>query len=543
MIQVDMFEVQLGAALLLQFKTSRGRIVRVLADAGVRASNYRPDHVLNKLTEAFDSFGSSDRHIDLIIGTHYDEDHLEGLVPIIEDSTISITEAWLPPVANDTELHAFDRSVAEGDFLARQFYAEADHQRLIRYLEAKRRICEQVRPRADDSESLGEPGPEWTNKNVLEVAPQIFKRYLDEALESLGLSYDGHADDECFNPQGLRELLRLVDRRRPWRDRFGDLSWFLNRDESEVIQESTSSVATNSPAAHSFAWIRKAAAKQAINATSLDKVVTALRKRNVPIACHTIPNGEPRRFVWRMDSGRFEGGANLRAQGPVITLLGPSEGLVRAHWNRLPIGTYAAFARLALIPLENTTPSNELSYVVRFDSEEQGILVTGDAGCVDFKPNGRQPYYPDLLNALLPLHVVQVAHHAGRNHHFYRVLLEAKYGRQRSRSYLLLSHATRDRTRPSSVFREFMEKLRSNVEVVRLLFTSRPILSKVRDFKPLIYPAVGAIGEEGDVRLAFGPKCWAVKQHAIDINKIPPARVPSEHRKRAKSRRSARKRS
>jgi hypothetical protein len=36
-IQVDMFEVQLGAGLLLQFRRPDGRLIRVLADAGVHA--------------------------------------------------------------------------------------------------------------------------------------------------------------------------------------------------------------------------------------------------------------------------------------------------------------------------------------------------------------------------------------------------------------------------------------------------------------------------------------------------------------------------
>ena len=37
-IQIDMFEVQLGAALLLQFRTENKNVVRVLADAGISAS-------------------------------------------------------------------------------------------------------------------------------------------------------------------------------------------------------------------------------------------------------------------------------------------------------------------------------------------------------------------------------------------------------------------------------------------------------------------------------------------------------------------------
>ena len=63
--------------MLVQFGTPRGP-VRVLADAGVKASGYPVDHVHGKLQEAFDSFGDPRRRLDLIIGTHYDEDHLVG---------------------------------------------------------------------------------------------------------------------------------------------------------------------------------------------------------------------------------------------------------------------------------------------------------------------------------------------------------------------------------------------------------------------------------------------------------------------------------
>lgn len=102
-----MFEVQLGSAMLLQFFTEN-QTISVLADAGVKASNYSLDHVKQKLPEAFGVGNEDPKRIDLIIGTHYDEDHLSGLVPIIEDKTFEIGEAWLPPVANDTELNALN---------------------------------------------------------------------------------------------------------------------------------------------------------------------------------------------------------------------------------------------------------------------------------------------------------------------------------------------------------------------------------------------------------------------------------------------------
>ena len=86
-IQLDMFEVQLGAAVLLQFRTEKS-IIRVLADAGVHASGYPIDHVHKKLVPAINDFSDSKdgARLDLIIGTHYDADHLEGLVPIINDN-------------------------------------------------------------------------------------------------------------------------------------------------------------------------------------------------------------------------------------------------------------------------------------------------------------------------------------------------------------------------------------------------------------------------------------------------------------------------
>ena len=121
---------------------------------------------------------------------------------------------------------------------------------------------------------------------------------------------------------------------------------------------------------------------------------------------------------------------------------------------------------------------------MRFSAEEQGILVSGDAGCVDFKPEGKKPYYPKLLKALSPLHVVQVAHHAGYNDHFYRVLDAAQYPMAVAQSFLLVSHATHDRHRPSAEFREFVEHVRHDPEIIRVLFTTQPRASRrLADFE------------------------------------------------------------
>jgi hypothetical protein len=414
MIQVDMFEVQLGAALLLQFRTSQGKVVRVLADAGVKASGYPTDHVHKKLRSAFEQFGDKNQRLDLIIGTHYDADHLDGLVPIIQDAEIEIGEVWLPPVANDSERHAFDEPIAEHHLLARQLCNDRGRRVLSHYLRTKDRACIQLTVRAEPRNN--EPTTkesrlteEITLEPTLDQAKQIFYQYRKEALQALGMAEHNHADDDSFEPRDTQKLLDLIDwDHRPYRWWLGPYSLF-GREDDKALDTILESAVPNSLTDYNLAWIRKSAADDAINAISLSKVVEALRNRNPPvsIACQIVPNGRPRRFAWRNHSGRFEGSRRLAAHGPEIMLLGPSEGLVEKHRNRLPLGSYAALAHLAFMRTKSITPSNQLSYVARFTAEKQNILITGDAGCVDFKLDKRTAYYRELLATLRPLHVVQ----------------------------------------------------------------------------------------------------------------------------------------
>jgi hypothetical protein len=227
--------------------------------------------------------------------------------------------------------------------------------------------------------------------------------------------------------------------------------------------------------------------------------------------------GNPRRFVWNNELQQFVGGAKMRAQGPELTLLGPSDDLVRKHWNRLPVGRSASLALYSMIPLKYITPSNQLSYVIRFAAERQRVLISGDSGFVDFKNGRNGPYYSKLISALRRLNVLQVAHHAGNNAHFYRVLLEAGYGRQRRLSYLLLSHAKDDVFRPSERFGEFVEEFRRERSKVQMLFTNRPQRQKVQEYRSMIAPLVGPSLPSGDARLTFHRGGWHVEKHSIQV--------------------------
>lgn len=535
-IQLDMFEVQLGAAILLQFRTSDKKVIRVLADAGVTARGYSSDHVHKKIPDACKSFDSTSTNhdLDLIVGTHYDADHLEGFIPIINDITIGISEAWMPPVVNDTEIRPIDQSVKEQHLLAYQFAQEDGFNRLEKYLNVKKKICDELKQLGNEAEnfevinkpykpsnvneennnlSFSEFKYEDNKNNSLDDLLGYFYQHLDGANSYLKDADCCHASEE-YDPDNENETNYLDFNIRYFYSAerystFNRFKNFQNRWEKFGVSEND---------LLSFSYIRRSAAKDAINAGSLYKVVDALKKRKVPISWHMIKTGSPRRFVWDAKENRFNPNNQNNKNDPEFLLLGPSEWLVKKHQHRLPLGQYLTFLTEKLIPIKQITPSNQLSYVMRFAFKEQGILICGDAGFVDFKSD-EDGYHQELTKHLIPLNVIQVAHHGGNNAHFYRVLLAADFAQQKDPSLLLLSHATHDKFRPSKEFGLFIEQVRRKGDDLQLLFTSEPTLSKVKDFKSIIHPPVGVTSPSkvGDIRVVFDSKIWSVKNHSIQI--------------------------
>lgn len=514
-IKLDMFEVQLGAAILLSFEVE-GRNVKVLADAGVKASDYAADHVLQKLNKIF---SDGPRRIDLIIGTHYDEDHLLGLVPIINDKTISIGEAWMPPVADDIANVAVDQPVTASQLLAHKFKGETGRAALIEYLDAKRRDMAVVTNIADD----------LTNSDLDHRELELQGKYLGLALEAPNTSDDlsvfrqelgeddcDHGVEQELEPDPLVEDLIATVRRSGLANRW----YFDDYGSTEALVAHAKWLNTDQPniqAAQlaSLVSVRKGVAKDAINAKALHDVVQALSARSIPIRTEIIDDGVPRTFRWSASVDRF-----VLAKAPVdglrFTLLGPSKSLVKKHRDRLPVMEASKVALLFRGEIRSITASNQLSYIGCFGFLEQVILVSGDAGCVDFK-SGMNSYYQPLLDAMAPLHVIQVAHHGGNNAHFYRVLDAAKYPEQDAQSYLLLSHAVHDKTRPSDVFHDFMLATLGKGDDVKLLFTSEPTRDKVVDYLSAIQPIVGPAGQTGDIRLEFASGSWNVTKHAVTV--------------------------
>ncbi|QEH81570.1 hypothetical protein EIK56_27180 [Sphingomonas sp. C8-2] len=511
-IQLDMFEVQLGAAILLQFRTGTG-LVRVLADAGVKAKGYKPDHVLKKLLPLLDESGN--RHIDLMIGTHYDEDHLIGLVPIIEEKTITIGEAWMPPIVNDSEPMALDAPVRPNHLLAYQFSGEAGPARLNAYLAAKRADCELLA----GLEGKGDLVPDRvdTFKTLLYSAQAEAPEGLDYFRAQIDEAHEGCGEAGGVDPEPHPEVEAMISdfRRGPapahrlfWDESLS--SYFaahLNRKARDGLTAALQIDNLNE--------LRQGAAEDAVNASALHDVVQALSKRGVPIRSEIIDDGEPRLYRWDAGRRRFLLTANATAADDLsFTLLGPSRWLVNKHRERLPV-EYAAKIALSFVgKLRGITPSNQLSYIGRFDYKGQGILIAGDAGCVDFKPP-RGTYYQKLLDALLPLHIIQIAHHGGLNDHFYWVLWAANYAAQTDPSLLLLSHAAQDKTRPSPEFADFLLSTLKEGDDAKLLFTSTPTPDKVAAYRDAFFPVKGGQANVGDIQVVFGDGAWAVTAHAV----------------------------
>ena len=109
-----------------------------------------------------------------------------------------------------------------------------------------------------------------------------------------------------------------------------------------------------------------------------------------------------------------------------------------------------------------------------------------------------------------------MAHHAGNNAHFYRALLEAGYADQVGESLLLVSHATRDRHRPSAEFAMFLEQSsRPTGQPRRSCSPASPRPRRCARFRDAIHPVVGEPHLVGDVRIGFDGDRWTVQRHAI----------------------------
>lgn len=516
-IEIEMFEVGLGSSIYLKLSHSDGD-VRILADGGVE-HGVDADHVLDKLGPVLAREGG-ERRIDLVVGTHYDEDHLRGLSPVLK-SGIVIGEVWLPPVVDDTAALVADARTRDEDLLGFKF--GRDPGAALRYvgakLEAIARLAELEAAlggeRGEAVRTIPSEGLESRDRGALlsHLRAHLLPRgeacgceHVDVADVDSDASASGLAGVPGYDPLMLAPgwLYGFDD---PFD--FGDLLAMATRRRGTPRAD---------VAMMSLRYVRAGAAKDAINALALDDVIQAALSAGASVRYRTIDRGRPQHFRWDAPSTRFVPGWSRTPDEPALSLLGPSGGLARRHANRLSVVDAGMLALVSRIPVKSISPSNQLSYVLSVVHREQRVLLCGDSGFSDFMI-GRSKVEPLLLDELRLLDVVQVAHHAGYNQWFYPVLVEAWTGRVRAPAQLLVSHGADDPVRPTPEFERFVGETATEVRHRRILFTSRPQADKVRNYVGEVHDAIGVSSpaKEGDIRLEFEGGAWRVARHAVQV--------------------------
>lgn len=523
-IDVTMYDVGLGSALLLSFAGERGR-VHVLADGGNAGAG---PGVEDKLHRWLSPPGSGRPRIDLVIGTHYDADHLDGITSILEKRRIDIGQLWLPPVADDKSGAEFGRIAGDESLLANMFRGAGGDRAYQEYVLAKERRRAALRAvdaalerfardadgpedRSDEAFDLADEDPGTTHRPVYEWRSR-FEKELDDAYSLVGRRGCEHVPDADVIREGTRfgyVLARLADAvgrgRVPLRRELE--GWVLSRFDGP-----TGKAWENQAARAELAHMRIANAKDGINASALKKLIDALPDPcGILVECHRCSDRVPRTFAW---TGRlFAPGGS----GEVIaTVLSPTDRLIADRRDQIPSGV-VAFRAKRWDRLEGLSDSNQLSYVVRFDAAGQGILVTGDSGFDGFavgRDDGRT-YEPGLTDQLKGLAVVQAPHHGGISRHFYRAMDSAGFAAETQKTYLLLSHEADSPHRPSMALADYMSRLPSQ-RLLKLLFTNAAKPERVTGYGGRFASDVDLDGgQDGDVRLHFDGNEWIVRRHMV----------------------------
>ncbi|WP_265570294.1 hypothetical protein [Sphingomicrobium nitratireducens] len=481
-IAIDMFPVGLGSAMLVELDPGDDQPIRILADGGV-GHGVAVTMVRDRLAQRW----PRGQLIDLLVGTHYDADHLKGLVPVVAHPSFDIGEAWLPPV----------RDARTDELLGKLFARDEDGSALQRHL----------RDQADKIAQVEGAAGQLAERFSIEREAGRTAPFADRALgEEDFLGYedpaaDGHRDeDEPIDrrPLPLRIVTRLQDMMgEAWKGEYGFAP--SRAEAAKALLE--------------LDILKSRIASGAITAIHLHKLVRALVAKGVAMRFPMITKGKPKRYGWSRAERRF----SVRAKGDaiLIDLLGPSNWLAAKHGAKLPRATAQLLAYMTSLPLEGITPSNQLSLIFRLEAFGEGMLLTGDSGCSDWPVRqGTRTYHGALLRKLDPLAIVQVSHHGGRSHHFFPVLQAARV--ERRKITYLVSQDAASKVRPGDAFRDYCRGVARNGSTI--LFTEPPRRSLSRPIVPLIGARTGP-GEA--VSLRFSQGRWRIADHPVDVGALP----------------------
>lgn len=513
-IELEMFAVGLGSSIYLRCRSETDEI-RILADGGV-GHGISETLVERKLSTILDN-ENADR-IDLIIGTHYDEDHLRGLVSVVKHGW-AIGELWLPPILDDTATLVSDILPPPSKLLGNRFIEDPSH--VSHYVTEKIRAirtCREVERKLGSERQLPRL-PETFDA----TSPEDRADLLEQLRAELRINdaehgeCDDHVDDAewdieaspypAFDGHFYHEASLVFS---------GSLYQPMDWPLSASYLEHLVSRGMAEPALYSIARIRKAKVKDAINALALDDLIQATAGTGISVRFEHIAKGQPIEFHWDIADRRFRRGGPLVGNVTRLVVLGPSDLLIKRHAAKLPVQDSIGFALVVRDRLKGISPSNQLSYVIKIEHDEQSVLICGDSGFNDFMT--RKVVEPAIAAELKHISVLQIAHHGGNAYRFYRVLESVWAARPKSPPIMLLSHGENDSFRPIPEFGKLVEVVSFKNADPFIAFTSKPDPVNVQSFKGQVFDATpSAPAPSGDVRLEFAEGQWRCVKHAIQV--------------------------
>lgn len=372
--------------------------------------------------------------LDLIVGTHYDADHLTGLARVVDAYPLgSIGRAWLPPFLNP------DGEIVDGSpFLADRIQRdglgpalsplEAFARRLPREeLDGLRRalsrgragILEAIDNQSDDVEHAALAFDDSEVVPYRDEPSQHDDVHEGDAWEGFARPESGERVSEAIRIVGKLKLDALVELMN-----IGAKINELARAKPEIaasLLRSRSAIGVRAVAAMT-------ATVAAVNGAHLEKLLVALHRRNVP---WTIPIA-PDNAGW-VSFGAFE-----------IAHLSPTAEFVETNRNRLPIIADAVYmARARLVDAELPSWSNRLSHALAIRPRGKcwsgcacGIALTGDCAFWRSVSKGAE-------EILASCGLIDVAHHGGEWGRFRELLVDAQTIAE-PRSFLLWLSAKPD---------------------------------------------------------------------------------------------------
>jgi len=110
MFSIEMLPAAHGDCLWIEYRVDEGPLGRVLIDGG-------PSHTYGSLVERIQALPADDRHFELVVVTHIDCDHIDGIIRLLQEEHLGITvgEIWFngwPQVSPPTQ------GAKQGEYLA-----------------------------------------------------------------------------------------------------------------------------------------------------------------------------------------------------------------------------------------------------------------------------------------------------------------------------------------------------------------------------------------------------------------------------------------